>query len=77
MDNGNIIESDARVMITYPEDRSTKNWLDDNTGKTGMSTFIRRAVLEKIHRNNKMCMECGDVKVIGKNIFCSKCLKVI
>lgn len=76
MDTNNI-DIDARIMITYPEDRSTKDWLAENTGKTGMSGFIRTAVVEKIRREEGKCMDCGEVKVTGKNVFCSKCLKVI
>lgn len=68
-------KSEDRVMVTYPEDQATKDWLDENTGKTKMSAFIRSAVAEKIRRQKKLCMECGEVKVNGNNVFCSKCSK--
>lgn len=68
-------KSEDRVMVTYPEDQTTKDWLDQNTGKTKMSQFIREAVIEKIRRTNKLCMDCGKVKVSNGNVFCAKCSK--
>lgn len=42
---------DGRVSINYQEDIASKEWMDENTGKTGMSDFIREAVAEKIERS--------------------------
>ena len=36
------------VSVNYQEDIKSKEWLNKNTGKTGMSAFIREAVAEKI-----------------------------
>jgi len=42
------------VSLNYQETPESKKWLDNNTGKIGMSDFIRSAVAEKIKREKEL-----------------------